>query len=846
MNQAIKYALTFGLSFVLVHAQEQPAPVNSSIGEIPAGFENLNNDYYGSASIYLGRDELGQANIDFKDVSDLLILSKEAQQMVVDKAQEKLTPEGLKQLKSQLKKPLPANSRLQNFYQARSNEKVSIYYDYKSLEAFVFIPNKYFKEQEAFYKHAQYLMPDKDINYQPSLRSGIVYEYEKYNQKPYYWQTDGALSSGPFSFVYDANSGLDDYFNDFHLEYFDKKYIYSAGYLYSQHDNMLAPSGNIWGVSAVTSTRMMNPRFYRAYQTPFSLYLDNTYEVTISLRGKKLFSEVLPMGENIIDTSNFPPGRYSLDIEKKDLISGTVTKDTEMYYGARGQYNSFYSGFEVYAGYESKNFGVASSERKPYVRVTNGYNFWDGEVDVSYIHGQDINFLGAEYNFLSVDTLDYGVSAYFSQYFDWYFGGDMTYRDGPYQYRAFVRNGYQDNDYQEGRQRSAGGSISYTEKSWRFYLNGTFQDTDDYTLSTSVAKAHQWYGYPVNFNLSNSYDGKEITALFSVSVALKRDAFSSGFSLSQNDRGVTQASLKADYVKPNYFVRQRYTQTTDKQSNDSYYADVGYQSSYGEVEANAYFAKEDSAFKPTSKGYAVKTNMLLTPSAISFSKDRFTQGFLVSLPYIDDGKDHIFTVDNKEYSHGENVFLRKSEFSEASVLVGLLSPEYSLKYNTDTHFFFPNNVFTIHPELSKSCFISFTVNLPSEGFYTIVGREDEVFGISGEVTTFQLNEGEKILIKDLTDDSICDTGVTASCNSNHDELGQLRCKTITKPSGESIVPVALQPKSDAQEQKSSDDTILGLDKKEVETVKHVIEQQAKAPGSVKMYLAYKLLHHRHT
>src|SRR5210317_1346400 len=148
-------------SFVLIvgvvpiYAQEQPAPVNSSIGEIPAGFENLNNDYYGSASIYLGRDELGQANIDFKDVPDLLILSKEGQQMVVDKAQEKLTPEGLKQLKSQLKKPLPANSRLQNFYQARSNEKVSIYYDYKTLEAFVFIPNKYFKEQEAFYKHAQ-------------------------------------------------------------------------------------------------------------------------------------------------------------------------------------------------------------------------------------------------------------------------------------------------------------------------------------------------------------------------------------------------------------------------------------------------------------------------------------------------------------------------------------------------------------------------------------------------------------------------------------------------------------------------------------------------------------------
>ena len=93
--------------------------------------------------------------------------------------------------------------------------------------------------------------------------------------------------------------------------------------------------------------------------------MDNTYEVTISLRGKKLFS-MLPMVK-ISLILQFSSGNYSLDIEK-DLISGTVTKDTEMYCSARGQYNSLYSGFEVYAGYEAQHFGVASSERKPYVR----------------------------------------------------------------------------------------------------------------------------------------------------------------------------------------------------------------------------------------------------------------------------------------------------------------------------------------------------------------------------------------------------------------------------------------------------------------------------------------------
>lgn len=841
IKQGIIYLFIACLSVIPLYAQEQPEPVTTSMGLVPAGFEHLNNDYYGSASVFLGRDELGQANIDYKDLTDLITLSSQAQQMIINDVKDKLTPEGLKQVKAQLKKTMHANSRLQNFYQARSNEKVSIYYNYKSLETYVFIPNKFFKKQEASYAHEQYLIPEKGIDHSPALSSEVRYEYDKYNAEPYYWQTNGILTSGPLNVIYDANSGLDDHFNDLHLEYFAKKYIYSAGYLTSFHNNTMAPSGNIWGVAAVSSTRMMNPIFMSAYQTPFSIYLDKTYEVTINYRGKKLFSQVLPMGENIIDTSNFPAGTYSVDIQKKDLLSGTTTTESEMFYGSRGQYNSLYSGFEVYAGYESKYFGSSSSERKPYLRISNGYNFLDGEVDLSYIHGQDINFLGAEYNFLNENSLDYSFSAYISQYFDWYFGGNLSYRDGPRQYLAYYRNGYQDNDYQAGRQREAGGKIIFNAKPWYVYVNGIFRDTKDYQLSSMVSKDHQWFDYPVRFSLSNSYDGEEIKTLFSVQMSLKKDAFSASSSLSQNEEGNRQININADYVKPEYFLRQRYSQSTDKNTTDSYYADMGYQSQYGELEGNAYFSTENGHIKGTSLGYKLKTNVLLTPSSITFSKDYFSSGFLVDLPYIGDDKEHIFTIDNKEYPQGKNVFIRKQDFNQSNVLIGLLTPDYSVKYTDESKFFFPNNVFTLHPILAKSCFVSFTLNLPSEGFYTIVGREDEVFGISGDLTTFQLEEGEKILIKDLSDESVCDTGVIAACQSNHDELGILQCKKTTQTQ-EKEVSKSSQFKN--INSKIKPHKVVVIDVKELDTLKQVFQSKESAPESVKMYLAYALLHHR--
>ena len=242
------------------------------------------------------------------------------------------------------------------------------------------------------------------------------------------------------------------------------------GYLMSEHNNIMAPSGNIWGVSATNSTEAIEGNMMIPYYNPLSVYLSRTQQVTISYRGEKLFSDILPAGENIIDTSSFPSGTYTLDIEKKDLTTGVITTTSQMYFASNTKYNSLYSGFQVYAGYESKYFGTPSSERKPYVRISNGYNYLDGVVDLSYIHGEDMNFLGAEYNFARKHALNYSLSAFINDYSQWYFGSNLNYRSGPMSYQAYIRNGYQGNDYQQGRQKEAGGSISYNVQSWYFFI----------------------------------------------------------------------------------------------------------------------------------------------------------------------------------------------------------------------------------------------------------------------------------------------------------------------------------------------------------------------------------------
>ena len=121
---------------------------------------------------------------------------------------------------------------------------------------------------------------------------------------------NGRFNTGNVTLNYAGNAKIDSFINDLEFDYYAKKYQYRFGYIDFDHSNVLAPSGNIFGVAMIENQRMVNPNFYRAYKAPLSINLTQPYKVTIYSRGRKLFSEVLPQGESIINTQGFPDGVY--------------------------------------------------------------------------------------------------------------------------------------------------------------------------------------------------------------------------------------------------------------------------------------------------------------------------------------------------------------------------------------------------------------------------------------------------------------------------------------------------------------------------------------------------------
>ena len=405
------------------------ANVTMTSGYVPPGFENITNNYQGVATIYHGKKEIGTADIDFDDTKDLVSLSEEAQSIIMMNITDRLIPDYITAIKDVLATPLEAHSRLANYYLARSPNKVTVHYSYSNMQLYVFIPNKFMKNKEKDYKFdPEY---QHKIDYSPSLKSTLNFSYEHYNPQHLIWQSIGGINAGNTNLQYDVNGQIQGNFNDLYAQYLNYGYTIKLGYQESNHKNTIAPSGNIWGLSLTENPKMINKEFYQAYHAPLSINLTQPYDVTISYRGRTLFNGTLPQGDNIIDTTNFPKGSYSIDIQKRDLISGKTTTESQIFYGQSGKYNWLYSGFELHVGEESEYFNTIANERTPYIRISNGYKFYDGEVDLSYIHGEHLNFFGAEYDYIPSSSLDYNSSIYFSGLFDWYFSGNVSYMNGP-------------------------------------------------------------------------------------------------------------------------------------------------------------------------------------------------------------------------------------------------------------------------------------------------------------------------------------------------------------------------------------------------------------------------------
>ena len=767
----------FAVLLSAVYAAE-PSLLDSTTGFVPPGFEHIDNDYDGEAEINIGHKFIGIAGVEFYDKSDKFLLSKEAQKMIFQYIEDKALASAKTLIEKQLSEDFIANSRLKYKHLARSDDKVSVYYSYINTQVYVFIPNSYLKSAEKNYNHAR--NKEYKLNYSPSLSSRFNINYDKYSAGQYSWQAAGGLSAANLNLKYDVNGQIQGDFNDLYLEYYDNKYLYKMGYQESTHANIMAPSGNIWGVSAISNPSMINDKFYSAYSAPLAINLDSPYNVTISYRGRQLFSGVLPQGESIINTSNFPAGTYSIDIEKRDLVSGVTTTETQMFYGRSGKYNWLYSGFELFVGYESEYYNSPSADRLPYIRIKNGYKYADGEVDLSYIHGEKINFIGGEYTAFSNSHYNYGVSTYLSQHFDWYFSGNINYINGPSRYQAYIRNGYQDNEYQQGRQHHLGGSYSYKYDNWQLNLNASVSGDNNYSVSSIVSTQFKLHDLPARVSLSHNISDSNTRTVLSFQLSFDQGGIKSSVSTTYNDRGELDLGVNANWSKDNYYASQRFSIATNSNDASYSYTDVGYKNKYANMKADVSFTENNNSFYANSLEYNIDSNILITPGSIDFSRERFGAGYLVNLPIINEKHNYMYDVENKKYKQGQSVFVSKQSYRSSTLTVTPRSRIYSISYPTQSQFFFPDNVILVTPKLNKSCLVSFVPSIHKGKMFTLVGRENDFFGYGGVSNTLQLHEGEVINIKSLGSDEICNTGVVVKCDEMHVKLGKIPCLKKTK------------------------------------------------------------------
>lgn len=756
----------------IIHAEESSL-VASSTGYLPPGFEHINNDYDGNSSIYLGNSLVGNAYIKYKDHADELILSEEAQKLLYEYVEPQLQPEFKKTVKTQLDKILHANSRLENNYLARSEKNVSAYYSTLNMDVFIYVPNKYLKTKSMAYKYSK--EQQYKLSYTPTMTNSFNISYDKYQDQSLNWQSNGGISVAKMNIKYDANGQITSYFNDLYAEYYDKKYIYKLGYIESRHKNIIAPSGSIWGISAVTSPKIINKDFYEAYQAPLYINLNQPYDVSIYYRGRKLFSGMLPQGESVIDTGKFPKGSYQIEIKKRDLISGITTSETQMFYGQSGRYNWLYSGFELFAGFESEYFDSVSGDKTPYIRIANGYSMFDGEVDVSYIYGEKINYVGAEYDYISNSKLDYQGSIYLSQFADWYFAANVSYNQGDAKYQAYVRNGFQENEYKQGRQHDLGGSLSYKYGKWNVNVNASLSGSGSYSIGSIMSRSFEINGLPIGFSISNNYNESGRSTILSLQMSFGEGDITASHSMNYNSYGDLNISSSVNWKKEDYYLGQRFSLAPTGNDASYSYTNAGYKNKFAKFESNISFTKDQDSIYTNSLGYSISSNLLIGGGRFMFSQNGFNSGYFVQLPVINKEKKYMFNVENNKYEQGENLFISKPDFSESAVLVSPLSTEHSINYQYENKFLFPNNIVVIAPKLKRSCFVSFTPVLENDSMFTIVGRENDFFGNANVKNTFQLNEGEKIVIQELGYDNLCDTGVVVKCSGEKVNLGSLTC-----------------------------------------------------------------------
>lgn len=827
MQYAYAKSLSYGflillLSSPILQALEQK---NSQAEQeeqewIPEGFENITLDYQGPVEIHLGQDNLGEADINYTEKTDQITLSQEAITLIIEAADSTLNEEGKKQAPLDLSETHKANSLLTHAFLARDPLQVSLYYDMKNMKLFVFIPPKYLNAAVKFYEYSQF--HPRPFNYQnPALFSNFRMNYTEYLQNPIGkidWRSQGALSSGEFNINYDLKSDPEDDYviNTLYLVHYGNKYESRLGYLASTNISAGSP-GKYWGFLSRESKRLINPQFLQAYAIPLMIELDQHYRVKILHQdGQVLFDKILPFGESMISTGNFPLGTYDITIEKEDLLSGNTTSSTQLFSKQGALYNWLYSGFAVAAGVQTDEFEEPDWEddEKKFFQLKNGFHALSGQFDYSYGYIEEKHYLGLTYDHLSRDNFDYSIGitaddsgnmksrliaslnskpnfinlAITNERSSKQDANQQTSSDNDltryfigYQYNkdflSFNTSINGDNQDEEIHKNSSiGTSTSFSD--WTINGQFTYNYKDHHEIRLKIAKLikNKHMSGTISLSLLKSAT-KEFAGILSMSFSLGYKKLTANMTMNRKlEESGKNYSLGYQWHNDNLKIKQNVNIPNEKVPNSTVSADL--KTNFANFRGDSYLRYYQNQVIMERKSIGFDTMLVLTPQGYMIKSDRSNTGVIVDLPKVQEDENYSFTIDRKELLQNDKIFIPKSYFRKSQVSLSTQDEKYILK---PTHFetiLYPQNIHYFSPQLIKTCMVSFIPKIGKEYYFIIAGNEDAFFA-DEEETYAVIQEGSRLQFEALVDDEeedagfVCDTGVTVDCLQ--EDLGELSC-----------------------------------------------------------------------
>ncbi len=780
---------------------------------VPAGFENITNDYSGQVSLDIGRKHIGNTDIVYNERENLITLSKQAQDIIIKSLNGNLTDLGKKKIFKEIQQPIKTNTNPKEKYITTDKEAISSYFDINKLHLIVYVPYSYLKKKSINYEFPQYHPIPK--NQDLGIISNLDINYNQIGAREYNSiSADGSFSSRKLSLQYDMGSQVKHYTNDLYLQYIGKKYIYQTGFIDLPLKESLLSSKSFWGVAVYNSEKLINPEFYSAYKIPLTLVLDRDYYVEISSQGKTLYRGTLQYGTNLINTSRFPYGTYNITITKRDLISGRTTEENQIFSKDTSKYNSLYSGFQLFAGIQQQYFETPkfkqSKENNQFFKIQKGFKALKGELDFYYANSMRNNYIGTEYDYIYNNIFDYSIDIEASDKKDFFASSSAYYNTLNSTFGLWTSTRYEPsnkaNDNNGKKESTINFSFATLFHNWNINTSINYKSNGTKTISGSMSQNLLQNSGSTDLIIRISASHKNYTsnkssenqAAVSLDILFDHNSLETGMRIDHDiDENYTAINPFIEFNNDHLSISQSIQAALQKSeiSNNRRIkgeTDAELYSEFGEINASLNTDYKNNKININRKQIGLNTTIIGTLKGITLTNQNALSGYIINTPYINqqstnDSKE--FGINGEVYPHNKTVFIQKRPYQYHSIYASSPGINYQLEKDEFKSFLYPYNIHSINLKVRKACTVTFKLiskkqknkNILNSNedpkLYELIGYPEYYF-TTNDTTEAYLPEGTKlnfINIKDPQDK--CNTNKFVQCKSEFNDLGTISLKS---------------------------------------------------------------------